>query len=202
MRAWLSAWLAVAFLPVSAWAQSADLPSLTERTFGVADRVSVTLPAHWRVERSDNDDDADGSSLTASSAPAPSKALVKVAVVRAKASQSDLNRMVRINKAKLLDSVRAQFESDLPRLTEQMQKQGRPYLGHESFSVAEIDGLTAFVISYQRAGPDGRTPFLVSIYQVPMGDRKVVLNLSYSASDAPAYRPMIEAIRASTVIKR
>lgn len=201
-----------------------QLPAISQpleySKINVAGRVAITIPAHWHVrglaERKNIAAGADAalnsvgkssepmhvSSLSVVSMPEPIRAIVRVSFVPESGTQADLKRQAASNSSQVLADFKNGWEAERPALIEAMTKQGGKYLGQESYRIETIGAHTTLVLSYKRSSIAGGAPFLVTVYQVPMGADKILITLSYQESHAAIFRPILERIKNSIVIDR
>jgi hypothetical protein len=193
--------------------------ALEYSTIDVDGRVIITVPAHWHVNdtatRKNIAAYADAvlnptgklsnpihvSSLAVASMPKPIRAIIRVSFVQGVGTQDDLNREVVQNRNQVLADVKASWEAEKETFVEGMAKQGIKYLGQESYNIEKIGARTAMVLSYKRSSITGGAPFVVTQYHVPMGTEKVLITLSYQESHAAVFRPILERVRNSIVIR-
>ena len=211
----------LALLATSCTSGPALSQSLTYKQIDVGgDRVSITVPAHWRIrdtaERQNIAAGADAalnptgrsaepmhvSSLSVVSLPEPIQAIIRVSFIEEPGSQADLVREVTANREKVLAAVRASWDAEKQQLADAMVRQGLRYLGQETYRIEGVGSRTAMVTSYKRTSLTGGAPFVVTQYHVPMGKDKVLITFSYQESGAVLFRPILERVKNSIQIRR
>jgi hypothetical protein len=190
------------------------------RVIEVGNRVSLTVPGHWRIrdasERQNIAASADAllnptgrpsepmhvSSLSVVSAPEPPQAIIRVSFVADTGSQADLQRDLARGRADAIAELATGWKEEAKALAEVLTKQGMRYLGNERFDFQPIGSKMAIVISYRRTSARGGSPFVVTQYHVPMGADKVLVTLSLQESSAAPLGPILERVKNSIVIRR
>ena len=189
-------------------------------TVEVAGRVSITVPAHWRVrdasERQNIAASADAllnpsakpsepmhvSSLSVISTPEPPQAIIRVSFPKDLGSQGELQQELARGRDAALRELAAGWQEESKALAELLSKQGMRYLGGERFDFQAIGSKTAMVISYRRTSARGGAPYVVTQYHVPMGQDKVLITLSLQESAASLMGPILERVKSSVLIRK
>ena len=194
--------------------------TLQYRVVEVGNRVSITVPAHWRVkdasERQNIAASADAlidpsgkasepmhvSSLSVVSTPEPPQAIIRVSFVAEPGSQAELKQELAGGKERAVAEIASVWREDSKTLAAAMAKQGMRYLGNERFDFQPLGSKTAVVISYRRTSARDGSPYLVTQYHVPMGTDKVLITLSLQESSALLVQPILDRVKNSIVIRR
>ena len=190
------------------------------RCIEVGKRVSLEVPNHWHVRDLDERRniaaageaimDAVGrknelshvTSLSVVSQPGPVGAIIRISFIPIdKLSQSDVRSALQSDREGTLREVETAFRKEKAVLSKGMEKQGIKIIGQESFGFDSIGNMTAFTLSYRRTSAVGPSPFLVTQYHVPVGLEKVLITLSYREADALLFRPILERVKRSVVIR-
>lgn len=190
------------------------------RRIEVGKRVSVEVPAHWHVRDLDErrniaaageaitnavgrkNEPNHVSSLSVVSQPEPVGAIIRISFIPTDGlTQSDVRQAIQSDRVGILREIGTVFREEMAVLSKGMEKQGMKIIGRESVGIDSIGDMTAFTFSYRRTSAIGPWSFLVTQFHVPVGREKVLITLSYRESDALLFRPILDRVKRSVVIR-
>ena len=186
------------------------------RKINVAGALTVEVPSHWYVrdlaERQNiaaaGEAILDGSrkkgevthvsALSVVSRPEPIGAIIRISFLTIEeTSQATLNAQIRANRAAVLQDVTDMFKEEMVTLRQVMQRQGMKILDQEQVGIETIGGQTAFTLRYRRSSADGDSPFAVVQFHIPRGRQKVLITLSFRASDGRLFGSILDRVKRS-----
>lgn len=172
--------------------------------------ISIDIPSHWSVlTQSQKDNIAAAATAAMSNAGVDESGAHKDRLLAVNATPVPSGATVRVNV-----TYPAEFtQADLAKITaedlkgvEEELREGAQHMGNESPTkiietqparVDSINGRLALAVPYVREGFSDGSPWLVTLYQIPIDNKMIQLTLSYRQSDAILWRPIQEHIKRS-----
>lgn len=190
------------------------------RRIEVGDRVSLDVPSHWHIRDLDErrniaaageaitgaagrpNEPMHVSALSVVSKPDPIGAIIRVSFIQIEElSQADVLKALRSDRSGTMREIAAVVREEMIAVSKGLESQGMRIIGQESVATDSIGGATAFTVSYRRTSALGQSPFAVTQYHIPLGKGKVLISLSYRESDAVLFRPILDRVKRSVVIR-
>jgi hypothetical protein len=172
--------------------------------------ISLEIPSHWNVLSQETrlnlgtageaiiknagvkaPSGKKQSLLAVNAVPDPTGATIRVSVTTPPGyTQADLTAATKSDLDQLASQMRVVFKK--------LEATGGPkILEVEPARIEHINNQLAIVTSYTRAGLVGPSPWQVTQYKVPVGDRLIEITLSHRQSDAAVWKPILEHVKRS-----
>lgn len=179
--------------------------------FSLKEGISIEAPSHWlvhadsekknfaaasegaaRIAGIDYDTNQDKSRLIAISAlPTPSGAKIRINLIRPLPFSS---AELRSASAQNLKDVETEFRAVMGK---SMASMGAKLLAVATPRIEMVSGSPSLLLEYRRSDPHGPSPWTVTQYKIPVGDKLIELTTSYRESDATIWKPVIEYAKQS-----
>ena len=214
----LFAALTLAVLSLSSTSIAAE-PSTYIRVL-VGKHVSIESPSHWGQLSADDrrnlaaageaitrsvDPSTQGihvASLAVNATPAPTGAIIRVSYVQdSNLGQQELRRELRENRNEAMRELEEVYRDMLTKMDSGMRAQGLRVIEGKGVRIEEVGGMSAIVFAYRRSSANGPSPWTVTQYHIPIGSEKVLVTLSHRESDGIVWRPILERVKNSIVVR-
>jgi hypothetical protein len=172
--------------------------------------ISLDIPSHWSVlTQSQQNNIAAAATAAMGNAGAEESGVHKDRLLAINATPIPSGATVRVNVTYPAEFTQADLANITPedlKAVEEELREGAQQMGNESPTkiietqparVDNINGMLALAVSYVREGFSDGSPWLVTLYQIPIDNRIIQLTLSYRQSDAILWRPIQEHIKRS-----
>lgn len=180
------------------------------RRFQLPYGISLEIPSHWNVlplerrksletaretitERAGIEKPGGNKErlLAVNSAPEPAGAMIKLNVTSP--SEITPSQLAAAGPEEM-----KALRSELFGMFQKLEASGGPrILDVQTPRVERVNNHLALVIPYLRAGAQGRGPWEVTQYKIPVADRLVEITLSHRQSEAGQWKPILEHARGS-----
>lgn len=189
----------------------------------VGKRVSLEIPRHWYIrdlnERRNisaageaiansirENEPVFVSALSAVSRPEPVGGIIRVSYIPTKSQdeqlyQKDVALALKTEFAESIRTLNQVFGQEIELMAKGLKNNGIDVLSHGPANLEKINGIFAITYTYRRTSAYGQSPFRVTQYHIPLGIEKVIISLSYRETDAPLFRPILDRVKNSLVIK-
>lgn len=183
----------------------------------VANRVSISIPTHWKtLDESTRknisaaaeallDDPSEVThvpALAVTSLPSPPGGIVRVSLIDGDGlTQAELINASKTDPAGTLKELSAQGDAMLATASRQLEPAGIKVLSKANTTLENIGGKFAIAVRYRRTSTIAGESFTVCQYHIPLGDKKVIITLSYREQDALIYKSIINRVRSSITIR-
>jgi len=198
------------FIPLTLFYQPVLSQDTSFRKLSLAYNISIDIPSHWLVLSKDTRKNiaayaqasidnagiegiiADKTRILAvNSAPNPTGATIRISVsIPPDYDQNDLAATTTTD----LKYIRSELFSGFKKLE---SPGGLKVLEMQSTRIELLNNYRALVFSYIRAGVKGPSPWLVTQYKIPSGNKMIELTLSNRQSNAFLWMPIMERIKRS-----
>lgn len=207
---WLHKHLSLALFAFILLAQTVLAQEPVFRRVQLPDGISLDIPSHWTVLSQDTrkniaafsksmtdnagvegDSNQKQNLLAVTSTPKPSGAIIRVSVTAPDFTQADLAATTPADlkeaRTELLETFKKLEASGGPKIVEM-----------QLVRIEKFDSTRrALVIPYIRFGMNDQSPWQVTQYKIPVGNRLIEITLSYRQSDAMLWRPILERVKRS-----
>lgn len=183
----------------------------------VANRVSMSIPTHWKIldentrknisaaaeaVLDDPNEVVHVPALAVSSVPSPPGGMVRVTLIDGNGlTQAELIDASKTDPAGTLKELSAQGDDIVAIGSRQLAPTGMKALSKANTTLEYIGGKLAIAIRYRRTSTIAGESFSVCQYHVPLGEKKIIITLSYREQNAFIYKSIINRIRSSIKIR-
>ena len=183
----------------------------------VANRVSISIPTHWKTLDENTrknisaaaeallDDPKEithVAALAVSSLPSPPGGIVRVSLIDGNGlTQAELIDASKTDPVGTLKELSAQGNEIVAIGSRQLAPAGIKVLGKANTTLENVGGKLAIAVRYRRTSTIAGESFTVCQYHIPLGDKKIIITLSYREQDALIYRSIINRVRSSIKIR-
>jgi hypothetical protein len=172
--------------------------------------ISIEIPSHWTVlsQATRNNLGAAGAAVMSNSGIGDSGAQ-KDRLLAVNATPEPTGAMVRVSvtsppdysQADLAAATAADLKAldvEVQKMYKQLETAGGPKLiESQPIRIESVNGKLALILPYVRAGVNGPSPWQVTQYKIPVGNRMIELTLSQRQSDSIVWRPILERVKRS-----